>query len=902
MQYKLRSEHVHFFVSSKEDNAEALLASLLRARSLISAAIVAPVLTEENGKYVSCSGVSGYEQVSRGPDTLHRWLQPDKNNDDDIATDEVDADWVPEDDAHTGIKATRLQLATGKEEKQEDRSDDNEDENKEDSSDDNDEEDESIDHDDPSSFDKIYEVYIHLDHRPNFRKANWAFQYFHPLISRCTPPTALQDQQTLAKLMCRPMLQMHQLPKLNQEALLSYLTHRWSKQFGNDEYDANAAEFAVDIIRKHYVKGKNEGDALKTLRAFEASHNLRPATIHSIIRRLQTVYKPPAQPFVGRYEFKFLPDPQGRRWVVDHLLPSSSPSREERHKPLVLWSKGKRLGTSKWAQHFGVHCYMRTVLDKKYLTDCTNDPACRYVVLDEIPWSKLLTTQQALGEDLLGGQISTSWKNGRDDVTVRLGLPVIIISHRNEKPPTKFLDRFNPTGDPLYVLVGLDERRLMYDETKPRVVKTHALPTAPTPCSCRVDAVNQPAPVAAAAPPPISAPAASSAVLAAPPSPAHRPTSRNLMAGEAWNTALLSAMENLQPPPTIAAAAASPFSLTPSEKKAVKGLPDTWIMYNVITPEVEEILNRAAEQEGGPWIEFVQSRNGQPLTRLKKVQCVCHNDWIRWYWYPDTKPDEWLPFTAINARLALLLTTLCGGRYILTSLVLNKYRDETDNIVAHHDKTGDLDPGSPIVTFSTGPLARTIVFIHQDTGKEIQLTVPPRSVYSIGWETNKAWKHSVPAMKGVTGERFGWTFRSVVSQWNRVTHALVQRPQIGEDLAVWDVLLPVANPDRPEVLQSYKVVQKVRLAEPGQLQPSDLEQVSAEAQSAYSGSTARKASNPKHRKVAVDEQPPAQKKEKKKRKQPEKVDKQQAKRPATGVLVKAAKKQQAETSSSSEDE
>jgi alkylated DNA repair dioxygenase AlkB len=313
---------------------------------------------------------------------------------------------------------------------------------------------------------------------------------------------------------------------------------------------------------------------------------------------------------------------------------------------------------------------------------------------------------------------------------------------------------------------------------------------------------------------------------------------------------LLLQQDGLLPsPPTAAVVSLTPaFSLTPTEKTMVDGLPGTWIMYNVITPEVEAMLNRAAEQQGGPWIEFVQSRNGKPLTRLKKIQCVVSNGWIRWYWYPDTKPDEWLPLTAINARLAQLLTELCGGRYILNSLVLNKYRDETDNIVAHQDKTGDLDPGSPIVTLSTGPLAREILFINQETGAEVKLTVPPRSVYAIGWETNQKWKHAVPPMEGVTGQRYGWTFRSVVSLWNRVTHAIVQRPQIGADMANWDVLLPAANPDRPELLQSYKVVQTVRLAQPGRLQPSDLEQISEEAQAAYSGSTVRKASNPKHRK------------------------------------------------------
>jgi hypothetical protein len=122
-------------------------------------------------------------------------------------------------------------------------------------------------------------------------------------------------------------------------------------------------------------------------------------------------------------------------------------------------------------------------------------------------------------------------------------------------------------------------------------------------------------------------------------------------------------------------------------------------------------------------------------------------------------------------------------------------------------------------------------------------------------------------MEGVAGQRYGWTFRSVVSLWNGVTHAL----------------LPVANPDRPELLQSYKVVQTVRLAEPGRLQPSDLEQISEEAQAAYSGSTVRKASNPKHRK-------------------PMSLGKEAQKRKRSGNVVPKKKKKMTAQSSSDDDE
>jgi alkylated DNA repair dioxygenase AlkB len=594
-----------------------------------------------------------------------------------------------------------------------------------------------------------------------------------------------------------------------------------------------------------------------------------------------------------RHDHPFFKHDRRDEWVSRFVGAGKSLDRLI-YKPLVLWSKLGRFGKTEWAKSLGRHIWILGSLDPEQIHTGLLQGA-DVIILDNIKWHMLFGSD--LGRALAEGQHRVKWlRRTGERVTTELTVPVIILNNKKCKtwgPNNKAYWRKH--------LEWVRVRKCLFDESK--IINTDAppaalpdaaalppvpvaIPTLPVPVAVPdlpvpVAAPTLPVPVAAALPPvPIAASAvpapvavadrpvpvasltlpapdaAASAAVHAPALPLRFPP-QDMMAEFKELDAALAPMEKpLFPAPqdaaiawlNAAAAAAPAFSLTPTEKTMKEELPGTWIRYNVITPEVEAMLNHAAERQAGPWIEFIQSRQGKPLARLKKVQCVVSNGWIRWYWYPDTIPDEWLPLTPINARLAQLLTALCGGRYTLTSLVLHKYRDETDNIDDHHDKTGDLDPGSPIVTLSTGSLAREIHFTNQETFKVVKLTIPPRSVYVIGWETNQKWKHAIPPMKGVTGERYSWTFRSVVSMWNRVTHAQVQRPQIGADMSNWDVLLPVANPDRPELLASYKVVQTVRLAEPGRLQPSHLEQISEEAQAAYSGSTVRKASNPKHRK------------------------------------------------------
>ena len=269
----------------------------------------------------------------------------------------------------------------------------------------------------------------------------------------------------------------------------------------------------------------------------------------------------------------------------------------------------------------------------------------------------------------------------------------------------------------------------------------------------------------------------------------------------------------------------------------IDGLPDSWIVYDAISTDTETAINDDIENQGGDWIQFIGARQKTPLSRLKKMQCIPPAPgWVVWYWYPDFKPQSWRAFTQIMLFICTLLRALCEQS--INSCVLNKYRDQDDAITSHQDKCGDMDWNSSIVTLSTGEATRKVIFTNITTGRQIPLDLPPRSVYSIGWETNRLWKHEIPASQVPTGVRYGLTFRSISSMFHKEKRLWIQRPQ-DKDRSEWDVLRPRDEQDRDDLLESYEVVQHITPSVGDAVSEDDIKQISEEAQSSYSGSRVR---------------------------------------------------------------
>lgn len=97
----------------------------------------------------------------------------------------------------------------------------------------------------------------------------------------------------------------------------------------------------------------------------------------------------------------------------------------------------------------------------------------------------------------------------------------------------------------------------------------------------------------------------------------------------------------------------------------------------------------------------------------------------------------------------------------LNGLLLNWYNGPSHYIGEHHDSTKGLITDTPIVTISFG---ETRVFrLSKGKGKERvtkDIEAADGSVIVIPWDTNLAWKHSVPKRRSYRGRRISVTFRA----------------------------------------------------------------------------------------------------------------------------------------------
>lgn len=110
---------------------------------------------------------------------------------------------------------------------------------------------------------------------------------------------------------------------------------------------------------------------------------------------------------------------------------------------------------------------------------------------------------------------------------------------------------------------------------------------------------------------------------------------------------------------------------------------------------------------------------------------------------------------------SLLLWTRENVDERLNGLLLNWYYGPADYIGPHHDDTDDLVVGSPIVTISFGEQRTFRLSKGRAPSKRIiDVTAGPGAVFVTPWDTNNAWKHSVPKRTSYLGRRISVTLRA----------------------------------------------------------------------------------------------------------------------------------------------
>ena len=97
----------------------------------------------------------------------------------------------------------------------------------------------------------------------------------------------------------------------------------------------------------------------------------------------------------------------------------------------------------------------------------------------------------------------------------------------------------------------------------------------------------------------------------------------------------------------------------------------------------------------------------------------------------------------------------------LNHALIQLYRDGSDNISSHSDKTLDLDLNTPIFNVSFG-CTRSMVLINK-TNKEIRerIVMNDSTILVFGLTTNKKWTHEIKKASIIVGERISITFRRV---------------------------------------------------------------------------------------------------------------------------------------------
>lgn len=132
-------------------------------------------------------------------------------------------------------------------------------------------------------------------------------------------------------------------------------------------------------------------------------------------------------------------------------------------------------------------------------------------------------------------------------------------------------------------------------------------------------------------------------------------------------------------------------------------------------------------------------------------------------WYPPV--NHWSPTLQIIRDIIHKETGVD-----VNHVVVNRYKTGKDHIGFHHDKTRDFFPGASVCTLSLGG-TRNFVLKHMETKQCIKMQLEDGSMFILGGETNKKYKHSIIKTSCECEPRISLTFRQIATK--RTTTGLV---------------------------------------------------------------------------------------------------------------------------------
>lgn len=165
-----------------------------------------------------------------------------------------------------------------------------------------------------------------------------------------------------------------------------------------------------------------------------------------------------------------------------------------------------------------------------------------------------------------------------------------------------------------------------------------------------------------------------------------------------------------------------------------------------------------------------------------------HVEQVPIYRHPSDTSPALRPFTENVLLIKQAVERSLGNKIELNHCLFNYYRQSTDNISEHSDKTLDIstDPNSFIVNFSLGA-TRTMIFRlkKKEAGrprKTERAVLPHNSLCKVSLEANSYWLHSIKPDKrpdfeksvdelSYGSQRISLTFRTIGTYLNpAMTH------------------------------------------------------------------------------------------------------------------------------------
>lgn len=176
--------------------------------------------------------------------------------------------------------------------------------------------------------------------------------------------------------------------------------------------------------------------------------------------------------------------------------------------------------------------------------------------------------------------------------------------------------------------------------------------------------------------------------------------------------------------------------------KKVKGTPDSYIIYNFFEREEDyrDICQKLEEE--CVFADKVRHNRKQPLAHFQSLSIIEEKEKLYYLRCPSIKAEEIAPFSPTIIKIIEQLEKITGQKCNIAKIV--KYGEgSSKQLKSHADKIIDLERGTSINTIRFGD-TKSLLLTHKVTQEEILIELPHNTLFVLGWETNKQYRHGVP--------------------------------------------------------------------------------------------------------------------------------------------------------------